>query len=106
MSMHNDEMADRLIAEVARLKADLAAARAERDQMVRNTETLLAAAANNQLVLHSDLAAARELLKLARSEVELWIPDECNCAITDEILLNRWYALRDRIDAAIAGKKK
>lgn len=50
--------------------------------------------------------ALRALLVDARAEVEFWTPDESNATASEADHLNRWYSLRDRIDAAMRGKEQ
>lgn len=52
--------------------------------------------------LRAEVEALRALLLKARAEVEYWTPDESNALLCELGPLNLWYALRDRIDAALA----
>jgi predicted nuclease with TOPRIM domain len=55
--------------------------------------------------LRDDLAAARALLMAARDQLEYWTPDESLVMENEQVQLNAYYALRDRIDSALAGEK-
>ena len=108
MSTHNDEMADRLIEEVARLKAAVTAEhqaanlwreryeRAESDLAAARTDFINAAGAcdiheADADQLREELAAARALLAEARATLPDMTYTERLCA---------------RIDAALAGERK
>ena len=54
--------------------------------------------------LQARIAELEALLLTARATVEEWTPDESNALRCEEEPLNRWYALRDRIDAALSGR--
>lgn len=62
----------------------------ERKQCLANARLIVAA------------PALCDLLKLARNTVEFWTPDESVAGPGEMDMLNAWYALRDRIDCALA----
>jgi hypothetical protein len=59
--------------------------------------------AEGEFVRFEDYERLCDLLRAARKEVEWWTPDESNATeLEGERLNNKWFPLRDKIDAAIS----
>jgi hypothetical protein len=50
---------------------------------------------------NAEIGRLHDLLRQVRAEVEWWTPDETCASEMEGERLPKWYALRDRIDAAL-----
>jgi hypothetical protein len=122
--MSNERELDELVAKLAlyddRLSMDcrrvITALRQERDMHYNRVASLLFSDAlkdarttceevrkweSEYIDARAENERLRALLQASRNTLELWTPDESNASSTELALLNAWYALRGRIDAAL-----
>ena len=82
----------------ARLKAEAEIERL-RAELGRVSEKLMIAGTDNA-GLRAERDALLRLLGDCREQLEFWTPDETMIAVNEVKPMDRYYALRDRIDAA------
>jgi hypothetical protein len=103
--MDNTDVQRANLATVQRMNDEIDRLRAENDRLKDELLVAYKTGGDKLLAQKARIAELEALLLAARETVEEWTPDESNALRCEEEPLNRWYALRDRIDAALSGRE-